>query len=95
MRNVLTCLETEGAALGHFNVSDLVMVKAVLAAAGHIGVPVLVGASEEERGFFGVRQLAVVVNSMREEFTPIFLNADHTRSLARAVDAAEGALTKS
>lgn len=90
LRDVLVRLETEGAALGHFNVSDLVSLKAVVAAAGHIGVPVLVGASEGERDFFGVRQLAVVVNSLRGEFdVPIFLNADHTRSLAKAVEAAK------
>ncbi len=90
LRTVLARLETEGAALGHFNVSDLVMLKAVLQAAGQIGAPVLVGASEGERDFFGVRQLAVVVNCLREEFdVPIFLNADHTHSLARAVDAAK------
>ena len=90
LRNVLTRLETEGAALGHFNVSDLVMLKAVLAAAGQLGVPVLVGASEGERDFFGVRQLAVIVNSLREETdVPIFLNADHTHSLAKAVEAAK------
>ena len=89
LRNVLTHLETDAAALGHFNVSDLVMLKAVVAAAGQVGVPILVGASEGERNFFGVRQLAAVVNSLREEFdVPIFLNADHTHSLAKAVEAA-------
>jgi ketose-bisphosphate aldolase len=89
LRNVLTRLETDGAALGHFNASDLVMLKAVVAAAGQVGVPILVGASEGERDFFGVRQLAAVVNSLREEFdVPIFLNADHTHSLAKAVEAA-------
>lgn len=90
LRSVLTRMETEGAALGHFNVSDLVMLKAVLAAAVQIGVPVLVGASEGERDFFGVRQLAVVLNSLREEVNvPVFLNADHTHSLAKAVEAAK------
>lgn len=90
MRSVLTSLESEAAALGHFSVSDLTMLKAVLQAAGQIGVPVLVGASEGERDFFGVRQLAVVVNSLREEFeVPIFLNAEHTHSLAKAVEAAK------
>ena len=90
LRDVLTQSERDGAALGHFNVSDLVLLKAVLSAAGQIGVPVLVGASEGERDFFGVRQLAVVVNSLREEFdVPIFLNADHTHSLAKAVEAAK------
>jgi fructose-bisphosphate aldolase class II len=90
LRDVLTRVETEGAALGHFNVSDLVILKAVVAAAGQIGVPVLVGASEGERDFFGVRQLAAVVNSLREETdAPIFLNADHTHSLTKAVEAAK------
>jgi len=90
LRNVLTRLENEGAALGHFNVSDLVLLKAVLAAAGEIGVPAFVGASEGERDFFGTRQLAVVVNSLREEFdVPIFLNADHTHSLVKAIEAAK------
>jgi len=90
LRSVLTRLEAEGVGLGHFNVSDLVCVKAVVAAAAQLGVPVLVGASEGERDFFGVRQLAVVVNSLREEFdVPIFLNADHTHSLAKAVEAAK------
>jgi fructose-bisphosphate aldolase class II len=90
LRDVLTRVETEGAALGHFNVSDLVILKAVVAAAGQIGVPVLVGASEGERDFFGIRQLAAVVNSLREETdAPIFLNADHTHSLTKAVEAAK------
>ena len=90
LRSVLTRLEAEGVALGHFNVSDLVFVKAVVAGARQLGVPVLVGASEGERDFLGVRQLAAVVNSLREEFdVPIFLNADHTHSLAKAVEAAK------
>ena len=90
LRTVLTHLEREGSALGHFNVSDFVLLKAVLAAAGQIRVPVLVGASEGEREFFGVRQLAAVVNSLREESdVAIFLNADHTHSLVKAIEAAK------
>jgi hypothetical protein len=42
LRSVLTRLEAEGVGLGHFNVSDLVFVKAVVAAAAQVGVPVLV-----------------------------------------------------
>jgi fructose-bisphosphate aldolase class II len=52
-------------------------------------VPVVVGASEGEREFFGARQIAALVRSLREECDcPIFLNADHTHSLAKAVEAA-------
>jgi len=82
-------LETEGAALGHFNVSDQVLLKAVIAAAAETKLPVLVGASEGEREFFGARQLAALVKSLRQESDlPVFLNADHTHSLAKAMEAA-------
>jgi fructose-bisphosphate aldolase, class II len=88
LRSVLTRLEKEGAALGHFNVADFVLLKAVLAAAAEIRVPVLVGASEGERGFLGTQQLAALVKSLREESgLAVFLNADHTHSLTKAVEA--------
>jgi len=90
LRDVLTRLQTEGAALGHFNVSDQVLLKAVVAAAEETKLPVLVGASEGEREFFGARQLAAMVKSERQESDlPIFLNADHTHSLAKALEAAK------
>jgi fructose-bisphosphate aldolase class II len=89
LRDVLTRLEKEGAALGHFNVADQVLLKAVVAAAAETNLPVLVGASEGEREFFGARQLAALVKSMRQESDqPIFLNADHTHSLEKAMEAA-------
>jgi fructose-bisphosphate aldolase class II len=76
-------------ALGHFNFSELAALKAVVAAARELNVPVVVGVSEGERDFLGVRQAAALVNSYRDEFShPIFLNADHTHSLARAEEAA-------
>jgi ketose-bisphosphate aldolase len=89
LRDVLTRLGTEGAALGHFNVADQVLLKAVIAAAAETKLPVFVGASEGEREFFGARQLAALVKSVREESdVPVFLNADHTHSLAKALEAA-------
>lgn len=89
LRGVLTRLEKEGAALGHFNVSDQALLKAVVAAASENKLPVLIGASEGEREFFGARQLAALAKSEREESdVPLFLNADHTHSLAKAVEAA-------
>jgi fructose-bisphosphate aldolase class II len=89
LRDVLTRLQAEGAALGHFNVADLTLVKAVFAAAAEVKVPVFVGASQGERDFFGVRQLATLVKSLREESDlPVFLNADHTHSLPKALEAA-------
>jgi len=90
LRSVLTRLQQQGAALGHFNVADLVLLKAVLAAAVEVRVPVIVGASEGERDFLGTRELAALVQATREEHgVPVFLNADHTHSLAKAAAAAK------
>ena len=90
LRNALEQSEKDGVAIGHFNVADLVLLKAVVAAGQKLKVPVAVGASEGEREFFGVRQIAALVRSLREEFDyPIFLNADHTHSLAHALDVAK------
>jgi fructose/tagatose bisphosphate aldolase len=41
LRDVLTQSERDGVALGHFNVANLVMLKAVLTAASEMHVPVL------------------------------------------------------
>ncbi|OAF13086.1 tagatose-bisphosphate aldolase [Bradyrhizobium centrolobii] len=90
LRDVLEQSQKNRVAIGHFNVADWVLLKAVLASGRELKVPVVVGASEGEREFIGVRQLAVLVRSLREEWDcPIFLNADHTHSLAKAVEAAE------
>ncbi len=50
-------------AVGHFNVADLVLLKAVFASARELNVPVLVGASDGEREFMGVPQIATLVFS--------------------------------
>lgn len=90
LRDVLKQAEENRVAIGHFNVADLVLLKAVFAAAQELEVPVIIGVSEGEREFIGVRQIAVLVRSLREEFDfPIFLNADHTHSLGKAIDAAK------
>jgi len=90
LRAVLQNAQTNGDAVGHFNVSDLVLLKAVLAGARELDVPVVVGLSEGEREFMGTRTIGAVVRSLREEFDfPIFLNADHTHSLAKGIEAAK------
>ncbi len=90
LREILTHAQERHIAVGHFNVADLVLLKAVFAAARDLNVPVIAGASEGERSFLGTRQLAAWVKSLREEFDfPIFLNADHTHSLASALEAAK------
>jgi ketose-bisphosphate aldolase len=75
--------------VGHFNIGDDNILMGVFAAARELRVPVMVGVSEGERAFLGVRQVAALVKSLRDEFDfPIYLNADHTHSLAKALEAA-------
>jgi fructose-bisphosphate aldolase class II len=88
LRNVLEEAQSKGVAVGHFNISDWILLKAVFASAQELKVPVIVGASEGERAFLGVVQIAALVRSLREEQgVPIFLNADHTHSLESALAA--------
>ena len=77
-----------GIAVGHFNVSTLDGIWAVADAAQSLSVPVIIGISEGERDYVGVREAVAVIKSIREQRNqPIFLNADHTYSYERVVEA--------
>jgi fructose-bisphosphate aldolase, class II len=90
LKDVLQDAEHDRVAVGHFNFSDLVAFNAIAATARGLNLPVMVGVSEGERAFVGVRQAAALVRSVREEYgQPIFLNADHTHSIAKAEEAAK------
>ena len=78
-------------AIGHFNISNLEGLWAIFRAAKNLSVPVIIGVSEGERDFIGVRQAAALVQSLREEHDyPIYLNADHTYSFDRVKEAITG-----
>jgi fructose-bisphosphate aldolase, class II len=90
LKDVLEEAEHDRVAVGHFNFSDLVAFNAISATARALNVPVMVGVSEGERTFVGVRQAAALVRSVREEYgQPIFINADHTHSIEKAEEAAK------
>jgi fructose/tagatose bisphosphate aldolase len=83
LREVLQDAENRRVAVGHFNFSELTVLKAVGEAARELDTAVVVGVSESEREFVGVRQAVALVKAMRDEGLRIFLNADHTHSLKR------------
>ena len=90
LREVLKRAEADKVAVGHFNFSDLVSFNSIVAAARDKELPVMVGVSEGEREFTGVPQAAALVRAIRDEYDyPIFLNADHTHSIAHAETAAK------
>lgn len=75
-------------AIGHFNISNLEALWGIFRAAQSLNVPVIIGVSEGERDFVGVKQVAVLVKSIREEYNyPIYLNADHTYSFEKVKEA--------
>ena len=88
LREFVADAQEKKVAIGHFNISNSDGLWAVFRAAQKLSVPVIIGVSEGERDFIGVRQVAALVKSLREEFDyPIFLNADHTYSFERVVEA--------
>jgi fructose-bisphosphate aldolase class II len=90
LKDVLQKAEQDRVAVGHFNFSDLVAFNAIAATARELNLPVMVGVSEGERAFVGVRQAAALVRTVREEYgQPIFIYADHTHSIAKAEEAAK------
>ncbi len=90
LREVLADADGRRVAIGHFNISDLAALKAIFAGARELQLPVLIGVSEGEREFIGVKQAVALIKSLRDTYDyPIFLNADHTHSLDKAKEAAE------
>jgi len=89
LRESLADAETRGVALGHFNISNIEGLHGVWNAAYALKLPVVIGVSEGERDFIGLKQVVALVRSFREEYEeyPIFLNADHTYSVDRVKEA--------
>ncbi|OGY66605.1 MAG: hypothetical protein A3A04_02595 [Candidatus Harrisonbacteria bacterium RIFCSPLOWO2_01_FULL_40_28] len=90
LHSVIEENKTKGRAIGHFNFSTIDGLWALFRAAQELSLPLIVGTSEGERDFVGVRQAALLVKSIREQFNyPIFINADHTHSLDRVKEAVD------
>lgn len=73
--------------MGHFNFSDSNQLQAIAAAARETGLPVVVGLSEGERGFFPIPQARALVNFYNEQGINMYLNADHTYGVEKVQQA--------
>jgi len=78
-----------GYALGHFNFSTADVLKGIVEASKEAGAPaVMVGTSEGEADFVGLKEAVTLVKALREEFNfPVFLNADHFKSFEKCKEA--------
>lgn len=80
--------EREKKAIGHFNISNIEAFWAIFNAARAVDEPVIIGLSEGERDYVGLKQAVALVKSLREEHGyPIYINADHTYSFERVKEA--------
>ncbi|MDP3982437.1 MAG: class II fructose-bisphosphate aldolase, partial [bacterium] len=74
-------------AIPHFNISTLEQLWGIALAAKESSSPALVGTSEGERDFMGMRQVVTLIRSFQEEGIALFLNADHCKSPESALEA--------
>lgn len=80
----------QGKAIAHFNISNLDQARAICDVAEELKQPVIIGVSEGEREYIGVTMVRKVIDELNQEYDiPIFLNADHTYSLVKAMEAVE------
>ena len=76
-------------ALGHFNFATADVLRGIVEAAKDAGAPaVMVGTSEGEADFIGLKEAAALARALREEYGfPVFLNADHFKSFDKCKEA--------
>ena len=80
----------EGWSTGHFNASELDQMKAITEACKEVGAPCIIGTSEGERKHMGLIEVMAVRDALRRDYSiPIFLNADHCKSVDSAKEAVE------
>lgn len=78
-------------AMGQFNVSTLEAVKAVLNSAKKLNAPVIIGTSENEAEYLGMKNIADLVQNAREDVgLPLILNLDHGKSIEKIKMAIDG-----
>ena len=81
LRNYLVKAQKNGWAIGQFNIANLEILRAIIQAGQKLKSPVIIGTSEGESKFIGLKQAVALVKSFREETgLPIFLNLDHGKS---------------
>ena len=78
LREYIKEADEKGVAIGHFNISNLEAFHAIYNAAKKLNLPIIIGVSEGEAKFVGLKEAVALVRAVRERDNyPIFLNADH------------------
>lgn len=89
-------LEAEGKrqAVAHFNISDLAGLNAIASAIRrvvreyHVNVPVIIGVSEGEMDYIGLKNAASLVKNLNADGLNVHISADHIHSIERLLEVA-------
>lgn len=80
--------QSEGFAIGAFNVDNLDIMRAIFVAGQRKKSPVMLEFSGGEVGYFGLKNIINMANSAREEYgIPILLNLDHAKKIEDCMEA--------
>lgn len=89
-REWFTKAQTEGFAIGAFNVDNLDIFKAICEAGKKMKSPVMLEFSQGEVGYFGLSNIADLVENAKGEWgIPILLNLDHGKTVEDCLAAVE------
>ncbi|MDP3770210.1 MAG: class II fructose-bisphosphate aldolase [bacterium] len=91
LKEILQRAGREHWSTGHFNVSELDHIRAIVEVCSELAAPAMIGTSEGERTHIGLTQLVALRSAFGHDFptVPIFLNADHTKSVENAKKAVD------
>jgi fructose-bisphosphate aldolase, class II len=87
LRETIGEYQAQGRAMGHFNISDSNQLRAIALASQEAKLPAIIGLSEGEREYFPLSHARALVTLYRAKGFDLYLNADHTYSLEKAMAA--------
>ncbi|MBI2626972.1 MAG: ketose-bisphosphate aldolase [Parcubacteria group bacterium] len=85
LNNYLQQTKEKQEAIGHFNFATADVLRAIVEGSKEAGAKaVMVGTSEGEASFLGLKEAVALVRAIREDYNfPVFLNADHFKSFEK------------
>lgn len=90
LKDYLKKAQREKFAIGQFNFSTIEQLRGILDAAERMKTPVILGTSEGESKFLGLKEILALVEISKMKYkVPVFLNLDHGKNLdyiKKAVD---------
>ncbi len=85
LQEILQKATREGWATGHFNASTLEQMRVICRICRELRSPAIIGTSEGEREHIGLLEAVALRQALKHEFgIPVFLNADHSKSMESA-----------